>query len=162
MIPAFVPAQSFTAPEIHWLTLAPMLIVFGGALIGVLIEAFAPRARRHELEVPLTMATLVAALVVLIGFTRGAQRSTIGGAVVVDGVAAGPVHGCERVERPRPFFRDGDVPAAVQDRERVRRGGAGFDAVDEAAGLRREPAEGSAGEGNRHGDSWFRVVAGPQ
>ncbi len=89
MIPAFVPAQSFTAPEIHWLTLAPMLIVFGGALIGVLIEAFAPRARRHELEVPLTMATLVAALVVLIGFTRGAQRSTIGGAVVVDGVALG-------------------------------------------------------------------------
>ena len=34
---------SFVSPTLEYSLLAPMLIVLAGALIGVLIEAFAPR-----------------------------------------------------------------------------------------------------------------------
>lgn len=34
---------NFQAPEVHWVSLAPILIVLGGAVLGVLVEAFAPR-----------------------------------------------------------------------------------------------------------------------
>ena len=34
---------TFTAPVLNYSLLAPVLIVLGGALVGVLIEAFAPR-----------------------------------------------------------------------------------------------------------------------
>ena len=32
---------TFTAPQIDWVPLVPVIIVLGGAVIGVLIEAFA-------------------------------------------------------------------------------------------------------------------------
>ncbi len=35
--------MEFTSPYLNYAQLAPILIVFAGALIGVLIEAFAPR-----------------------------------------------------------------------------------------------------------------------
>ena len=35
---------TFTAPQIDYLAVAPMLIVFGAALVSVLVESFAPRA----------------------------------------------------------------------------------------------------------------------
>ena len=39
-------AVDFTAPSIEYSVLAPMLIVFGAAVLGVLIEAFVPRHSR--------------------------------------------------------------------------------------------------------------------
>ena len=38
---------TITAPSISYHLLAPVLVVFGAALIGVLVEAFAPRRGRH-------------------------------------------------------------------------------------------------------------------
>src|SRR3954454_323395 len=39
-------AAEFTAPSIAYSALAPVLIVSGAAVAGVLVEAFAPRAHR--------------------------------------------------------------------------------------------------------------------
>ena len=36
-------ASTIKAPSIEYGQLAPMLVVFGAALVGVLVEAFAPR-----------------------------------------------------------------------------------------------------------------------
>jgi len=39
-----------TAPSLTYSLLAPMLIVLGGALIGVLVEAFVGRTRRAAIQ----------------------------------------------------------------------------------------------------------------
>jgi NADH-quinone oxidoreductase subunit N len=53
----------FAKPSIEYSTLYPLLIVFGAALVGVLVEAFAPRASRYVLQMLVTFGGLVAALV---------------------------------------------------------------------------------------------------
>lgn len=50
--------------------LAPILVVLAGALIGVLIEAFAPQRSRSSSQLILAVFTLIVALLVLIR-TRG-------------------------------------------------------------------------------------------
>ena len=40
--------MTFVSPVLNYAQLAPILIVFAGAIIGVLIEAFAPRSARHS------------------------------------------------------------------------------------------------------------------
>ena len=54
------------APTIEYGELLPMLIVFGAAIIGVLIEAFVPRPPRHLLQVGLALVALIAAFVAVI------------------------------------------------------------------------------------------------
>ncbi|MGH3647783.1 MAG: NADH-quinone oxidoreductase subunit NuoN [Micromonosporaceae bacterium] len=63
-----------------------MLVLFGAACAGVLVEAFAPQRLRYRIHVPLTLGGLVAALVVII-MVAGRQISTAGGAIVIDGPA---------------------------------------------------------------------------
>ncbi|WP_203337235.1 NADH-quinone oxidoreductase subunit NuoN [Nocardioides limicola] len=58
--------NEFTIPEIAYLELLPLLIVFGGAIVGVGVEAFVGRSARRTVEIALTSATLVAALVACI------------------------------------------------------------------------------------------------
>ena len=53
---------TFTPPEINWAALSPALIVFGAAVVGVLVEAFAPRRGRRMVQLVLAVAALVAAL----------------------------------------------------------------------------------------------------
>jgi proton-translocating NADH-quinone oxidoreductase chain N len=85
-------AGSISAPSIEYGQLAPMLVVFGGAVAGVLVEAFAPRARRWLLQVFVTLAALIAAFVwtIVIAATRsifaggGAGHVAAMGAVAVD------------------------------------------------------------------------------
>ena len=43
----------FEAPNIEYATISPMLVVFGLAIAGVLVEAFAPRAKRYLIQVVL-------------------------------------------------------------------------------------------------------------
>jgi hypothetical protein len=50
--------MQFFAPILHYAQLAPMLIVLAGALIGVLIEAFAPRSSRHSSQLFITLFLL--------------------------------------------------------------------------------------------------------
>jgi NADH-quinone oxidoreductase subunit N len=53
----------FTSPSIEYSLLAPLLIVFGVAIAGVLVEAFAPRRLRYLIQVVLAVAGMLAALV---------------------------------------------------------------------------------------------------
>ena len=85
---------AFTTATIDYVALLPLFVVFGGALLGVLVEAFVPRSSRFQAQVALTVVVLVAALVaVAVGAVnhRGVTAGTAGadgilrGAVVIDG-----------------------------------------------------------------------------
>jgi NADH-quinone oxidoreductase subunit N len=71
-------------PQIDYAALAPILILFGAACVGVLVEAFVPRRSRHLVQLTVGLAALVAALVMVI---RNADDRilTAGGAVAIDG-----------------------------------------------------------------------------
>ncbi|MER7130175.1 NADH-quinone oxidoreductase subunit NuoN [Streptosporangium saharense] len=78
---------TITAPTIEYALLAPMLIVFGAALVGVLVEAFAPRYLRKSIQMPLTLLALIGAFVttVLTALNGLPERAAAMGAVAVDG-----------------------------------------------------------------------------
>jgi NADH-quinone oxidoreductase subunit N len=82
-----VTAAAFEPVQISYAAVAPMLVVVAGALVGVLVEAFAPRESRHSVQVWLSSLTLVAAFVVLVLWSRDAMTITLGGSVAIDGVA---------------------------------------------------------------------------
>ena len=58
-------AGEFVAPTIAWSILTPLLIVFGGGVLGVLLEAFVPDANRRLVQIVLALVTQVAAFVSL-------------------------------------------------------------------------------------------------
>jgi NADH-quinone oxidoreductase subunit N len=74
------------APTIEYGELLPMLIVFGAAIIGVLIEAFVPRPPRHLLQVGLALVALIAAFVAVI-WLAGTSLVGAAGSVAIDGPA---------------------------------------------------------------------------
>jgi NADH-quinone oxidoreductase subunit N len=78
--------SEFVATKINYGAVLPILVVFGTAMIGVLVEAFAPRGRRYAIQVGVGLAGLVAALVA-VALAAGHQGSTLAGAVVIDGPA---------------------------------------------------------------------------
>ncbi|AEG43383.1 NADH-quinone oxidoreductase subunit NuoN [Isoptericola variabilis] len=53
----------FTAPEIDWAVVAPVLVVLGAGVLGVLLEAFVPARARRTTQIVLTLAALVGSLV---------------------------------------------------------------------------------------------------
>src|SRR3954467_14694728 len=84
------------APDLSLAALAPLLFVFGAACVGVLVEAFAPRAVRHPVQVAVALVRTLGALVttVVLAVTRGpwdeldsAQKVTADGALAVDPAA---------------------------------------------------------------------------
>ena len=57
-------AASFSAPQIEWASLIPIIVVLGGAVVGILIEAFAPvKARRILVIAVCLLTTLIAGAV---------------------------------------------------------------------------------------------------
>ena len=96
-----ISAATFDAPSIEYFLLSPMLIVFGGAVLSVLLEAVVPAQRdgtstgalRTRLQLILSAGSLVAAFVMLlvvaasVGDRAGSDRSIMSGAVIVDGPA---------------------------------------------------------------------------
>jgi NADH-quinone oxidoreductase subunit N len=73
------------APSVDYAAVAPMLIIFGVALLAVLVEAFVPRVQRHLTQVLLTVVGIAAALVVVILLAvDGTEVITVSGAVVID------------------------------------------------------------------------------
>ncbi|MZE80603.1 NADH-quinone oxidoreductase subunit NuoN [Streptomyces sp. SID5475] len=80
------------APDIEYAQIAPVLIVLGAAVIGILFEAFLPRRARYYAQVGLTAVGLAAALASVIGLAAGghgtdkAQVAAMG-ALAVDGPA---------------------------------------------------------------------------
>jgi len=77
-----------TAPSVDYTAVMPMLIVFGVALLSVLVEAFVPRAQRYLVQVVLTTVGVAAALIFVVYLaTQSTSLTTAGGAVVIDGPA---------------------------------------------------------------------------
>ncbi|MEU4408377.1 NADH-quinone oxidoreductase subunit NuoN [Streptosporangium sp. NPDC023963] len=74
-------------PTIEYALLSPMLLVFGAAIIGVLIEAFAPRYLRKSIHMPLTLLALVGAfLMTVLNAVNGLPDAPAAmGSVAVDG-----------------------------------------------------------------------------
>ncbi|TSD95382.1 NADH-quinone oxidoreductase subunit NuoN [Skermania sp. ID1734] len=72
------------APAMEYGQLAPMLIVFGVAVVGVVVEAFAPRQARYGTQVLLSIGGLIAAFVTVV-VLAGTQGLAAAGAVAVDG-----------------------------------------------------------------------------
>jgi NADH-quinone oxidoreductase subunit N len=80
--------MNLPTPVVEYDLLSPMLIVFGVAIAGVLVEAFLPRQRRYAAQLVLGIGGLAAALaavVMLAGDLHGeVGRSAVMGAVVID------------------------------------------------------------------------------
>jgi NADH-quinone oxidoreductase subunit N len=80
--------DTLTTPSFQYELIAPMLIVLGGAIAGVLVEAFAPRGARRSIQVGLGLVTLAAAFAVLLWKTRPNLGSlAVSGDVAIDGPA---------------------------------------------------------------------------
>ena len=76
---------TFVSPTLEYALLAPILIVLGGALIGVLIEAFAPRRARASSQLFITIATLLLSLASLIRSRNGLSTTVAMESVTFDG-----------------------------------------------------------------------------
>ena len=74
------------APSIEYSELLPVLIVLGAAVVGVLVEAFVPRASRHVVQVVLALVALAASFVVILTLA-GTRIVAAVGSVAVDGPA---------------------------------------------------------------------------
>ncbi len=79
--------MTFTAPVLSYALLSPMLILLGGALLGVLVEAFVSKALRPVVQLTLSLGALMLALI-QIWKIRGQQSLTAAmGSVIIDGPA---------------------------------------------------------------------------
>jgi NADH-quinone oxidoreductase subunit N len=87
-------AAEFSKPSIEYSLLSPLLIMFGVATVGVLVEAFAPRHLRYMIQTLLALAGIVAAFVATIwvagglvprGDSAGYGSIAAEGAIAVDG-----------------------------------------------------------------------------
>ena len=79
--------MTLPVPSIEYFLLCPMLIVFGVAVAGVLVEAFLPRPARYAAQLALALGGLVAAFVAVVVVARSLPaygRSAVLGAVAID------------------------------------------------------------------------------
>ncbi|HHY07607.1 MAG TPA: NADH-quinone oxidoreductase subunit NuoN [Corynebacteriales bacterium] len=63
---AAAPAEMLSNPSIEYLTLAPLLIVLGGAFLAIILEAAVPRAARAVVQMVVSAVTLIAAFSMLV------------------------------------------------------------------------------------------------
>ena len=73
-----------TAPSLIYSLLAPMLIVLGGAVLGVLVEAFVGRTRRAAIQLTLTLGALSLSLLQLWGIRDKFSTAAAVNSVVID------------------------------------------------------------------------------
>lgn len=86
------PISKIPSPTIEYAQLAPVMIVIGAAVIGIVVEAFVPRRARYHLQLWLTVVALGAAFASVValavgGYATTKQTSIAMGALVVDGPA---------------------------------------------------------------------------
>jgi len=81
---AAVPAAAAVSPDIEYSTVMPMLVVFGAGVVGILIEAFAPRRVRYPVQVGLTLAAILVALGFVIA-AAGTEILAAEGSIAIDG-----------------------------------------------------------------------------
>jgi NADH-quinone oxidoreductase subunit N len=80
-------SSDFSAPHIEYGQLAPMLLVFGVAIVGVLVEAFAAKDWRFPIQAPLAFAGLAGSFVytVVLAINDEPFHVAAEGAIAVDG-----------------------------------------------------------------------------
>jgi NADH-quinone oxidoreductase subunit N len=76
--------MSIPAPSVEYALLSPMLIVFGVAVAGILVEALFPRQSRYRAQLMLCGGGLIAGFLAVISLT-GHHGSAVMGSVTVDG-----------------------------------------------------------------------------
>jgi NADH-quinone oxidoreductase subunit N len=76
--------ETFPSPQIEYSALAPILIVLGAAVLGVLVEAFVPQYLRRTIQLVLTFGALVASFVTVLN-ARGTVTIAAEGSVAIDG-----------------------------------------------------------------------------
>ena len=79
--------MEFTAPVLNYTLLSPILILLAGALIGVLVEAFASKALRPLMQLSVTVGTLLLSLAQLWRIRNETSTTAAMGSVVIDGPA---------------------------------------------------------------------------
>ena len=72
------------APDLSLAALTPLLFVFGAALVGVLVESFAPRHVRQPTQIALALVGTVGGFASTL-LIAGRSEVTAGGALAVDG-----------------------------------------------------------------------------
>jgi NADH-quinone oxidoreductase subunit N len=77
---------TFEAPDLDYAALAPLLVVFAAACVGVLVEAFGPREDRQPVQLAVSLVGTLGALVATV-LLAGRSEVTAGGALAVDGAA---------------------------------------------------------------------------
>lgn len=86
LLPTSTPAGTISAPSVAWKALSPIFIVFGVALVGVLVEAFLPSRLRRPAQILLAGGGYVAAFVMVV--VEQHQRQIVAaGSMAVDGPA---------------------------------------------------------------------------
>ena len=79
-------AGNIPMPHLEYDQLAPMLIVFGAAVLGVLFEAFWPRTSRRAAQIVVALLAIVAAFVQTCVLASGSTRHVAAeGSIGVDG-----------------------------------------------------------------------------
>ncbi|MFC9269169.1 NADH-quinone oxidoreductase subunit NuoN [Streptomyces zhihengii] len=86
------PLGKIPAPHIEYDQIAPVLIIVGAALVGILVEAFAPRRARYHAQLFVTVVALAASFAAVVGLAAGGHATTKAGiaamgAIAVDGPA---------------------------------------------------------------------------
>jgi len=94
--------MTFDKPTIEYAQLWPMLVVFGVACVGVLIEAFVPRERRYVTQAALAAVGLAVALGGSVYVGTDLKELTSGGDVVARGKIA--AEGTLAVDGPSIFI----------------------------------------------------------
>ncbi len=131
-------ALEITLPALDYLAMAPLLVLFGAACLGVLIEAFASKRSRPFLQFWLALIALATALVFIVrvarnttkGFTADTALAIDGptlflqGTLVVLGMVALLLMAERRVEQGGPFVAQAAIPVHSEaDRRQARESG---------------------------------------
>jgi NADH-quinone oxidoreductase subunit N len=92
-------ASTISPPSIEYSQLSPMLVVFGAAVVGMLVEAFVPRALRRTVQLWVSLAALLAAFILTC--ITAASSSIFSGGRAGHAAAMGAV----AVDRPTLFIQ---------------------------------------------------------
>ncbi|MFF8830709.1 NADH-quinone oxidoreductase subunit NuoN [Streptomyces sp. NPDC015131] len=80
-------AGKIGAPAIEYGQLAPVLIVVGAAVVGILLEGFVPRRGRYHAQLFLTVVALAASFAAVVALAAGGRATTKSGIVAMGAIA---------------------------------------------------------------------------
>jgi NADH-quinone oxidoreductase subunit N len=78
-------AETLTFPSFQYRAMAPILVVLGAAVLGVLVEALVPQGARRAVQLAVTLGGLGAALALVVATPASEQGMVAAGALAVDG-----------------------------------------------------------------------------